>query len=590
MGRIFSFGERFKVPNNARDTATQAQSGSVVNGYDPALPANGGDTNYHMQQTNWTQFDGRRMFTFLEDFYFRIYLFPPELDYGTFSQDTTLNMRIWNAYFGNTVFVSSIPALGDEVTMGGEALPATFTGLEVKVFPFTAEGDGETILSDVFTLTFDTDNFADDVFFVPVSGFRVPVLTDLVWPFEPNWAGRYTMEYEFSTDIITSANGREQRRQIRQTPRKSFEFSVGPFRSEDRREFTRLLTANQGGRFYVPELTRYVETTTPIDPEGIIVEVDEVPWWLSQTDAYVILQHGTQLSLRKINYVGSSSNSEDMTVFFKSDDNFSWPVGTRIYPAISSWMADEISAIAHTNFNWTATMRFLGLPGLEPKEPLPLPPHVYNERELFLTKPNYARPPDVAQTQTTSFIDYGFGRMQRNVDFDYQQQRWSMTYLGRNFEDAEKLRQFFFRCGGRAREFYMPTWSDDIIVRDDIIASDNRIAIDGIEFASVYADDPVRFGAGVVILLFDGTVIYRQIADIYAEPDSNDAVTSYVEFTELINADIDVIDIDRVCWVPLWRHATDTLTVEWHTRETCEMSFTLQMQPWFPPDDLGSNS
>jgi hypothetical protein len=47
---------------------------------------------------------------------------------------------------------------------------------------------------------------------------------------------------------------------------------------------------------------------------------------------------------------------------------------------------------------------------------------------------------------------------------------------------------------------------------------------------------------------------------------------------------------DQVCWVPLWRHATDTMTVQWLTNEVCTVAFTMQTQPWVADDSEDSNS
>lgn len=590
-GAIQPLMETFSTPGNAAPGAAgSVQPGPRDHGYDIASAVYGPDQNIFMEQTSWSLHQGNRLFTFLDDFYFRIYAIPTEIAYGTFSADTTKQIRLWNAYFGEAVLTTVTPAIGTEVAFDQQgSLPISFGALEIKIVSFTADGEGDTVLADNFLLSFTVDSAFDDVS-LDVSGFRVPVLTDIVFPFPPNWDENVEIEYEFKTDIIRSANGREQRRQLRQTPRKSFRFSIA-MQNTDRLEYRRLVTANQRGRFFVPELTRFVTTVSDMAAEAIVVDVDQTPpWWLAEHDNYVILGYQGRYSLRRIDLAGSDSNSEPTTIYFKSDDNYEWPAGTRIYPAISSYMSDEISGQLLTNYVQTVDLRFLALPGLEAIETVPAAETFFDGRELWLKKPNWAEPPAIQDLHPTVFLDAGVGRIGREVDQDFQSMRLALSYTGRNFEEAEELRHFMMRCAGQCREFFMPTWQKDIIAAQGWISGDDQIIVDGIGFASVYADDPVRNGAGVAIILLDGTIIYKQVEDIFADTDSTGAF-SVIQLTETMGQDIDLEDVDKICWVPLWRFSTDTFTYTWLTNSVCETNFVVHTQPWQRKDgDASSNS
>lgn len=586
VGAIQPLMEAFTTPGSAAPGVSGAvQPGVRVHAQDLEQEIAGPDTNYFMIQTLWETRQGERQFTFLEDFYFRVYLIPSELAYGTFSADTTLSVRVWNAYFDDAVLNSVVASIGDEVAFDGTT-PISFGALEYKTITFTADGEGETVLSDQFTLSFDLG----DVLTLDVTGFRVPVLTDIVWEWRPNWDESYTIEYEFKTDVVRSANGREQRIQYRQTPRKTLKFDVALTRHQ-RREYQRVMTANQRGRFFVPEMTRYVTTTSVIPAEGIEVYVDQTaPWWLTEHDNYVILYDGENFSLRRIDFQGEDSNSNPV-IRFKSDDAFEWPIGTKIFPALSCYIADDTQGNMLTNTVQTVSPQFFVRPGTPAVEPATSPLYTFDNRELWLEKPNWADPPTTTDYHPTIFIDFGIGRVDRIADQDFQQQRLVLNYTGRDFAQSEMLREFFFRCAGQCREFYMPTWQYDIEAAQGWISGDDVIVVDGVDFAAVYADDPVRFGAGVALILNDGTIIYKQIESIFGEVDSNGDGQSIIQLTETMGQDIDLEDVEKICWVPLWRMATDTATFEFLTDEVCQVSFTVQTQPWQTKDgDDQSNS
>jgi len=589
LGVILPLHERFTYPNNeATGVPGLVLPGLITHAWDAGeddIDA-GHDTDFHMQQTSWELKDGLRQYSMIDDFYFRIYINVETLAFGTFSADKTISIRIWNAYFGDTTLETVTPDFGDEVVFDqASGLPTNFRGLEYKFFSFTAEGDGGTVLSDLFTLTFDTDNFADDTFFLPVTGFRVPALTDLVWEFKPQWSQPYEIEYEFKTNIITSANGAEQRIRDRQTPRKTITQPVA-LRGVSRSELNRVVVANQGGVFYVPERTRYATTAADMPAEAIVsVLEEEPPWWLKEEDNYVILEHRDQISLRKVGpYTGTESNSDEFSVNYKSDDEFAWPAGTKIYPALRMWMADEISGTYLTNAVATYTAKFLAVPGFEAAEPASSPSVFFDQREVFLRKPNWAEGAQAINAQPTVFIDFGVGRVNRLQDVEHHTQRVTLSYVGRNQEDADELRKFFFRCAGRCHEFFMPTWCDDIPLAHGFDEFDTRIGIDGLDFAVAWVQDAVRSSAGVAIVLNNGTVLYRRISDITGE-----SGFSYIEFFEPMGVTADLDEIAYVCWMPLWRMSTDTLTIRWETSDVATMALTMETLPYNGPDD-DSNS
>jgi len=578
--------ETFTTPGSAATgVAGAVQPGARTHAQELESGITGPDTNYFMVQTLWEQRTGERQFTFLDDFYFRIYLIPNELAYGTFAADTTIQVRVWNAYFDDAVLNTVTPAFGTEVAYDG-TVPVAFGALQIQTLSFTADGEGETVLSDSFTLSFDLG----DILELDVTGFRVPQLTDQVWEYKPNWAASYNIEYAFLTEVITSANGREQRIQYRQTPRMQVEFEVALTRLE-RREYQRLMVGNQRGRFFVPEITRYVTTSAVMPAETLEAYIDgDIPWWLAENNAYVILHDGTNWSLRRVDFETEDSNSAPL-VRFKSDDEIEWPVGTKIYPALSCFIADETSGNMLTNTVQTVTPRFFVRPGTQAVEPATSPLQTFDSRELWLEKPNWADPPQTVDYHPTVFINFEVGRVDRIADVDFQQKRLVLNYTGRDFAQSEMLREFFFRCAGQCREFYMPTWEYDIDAAQGWVSGDDIIVVDGVEFAGTYADDPVRFGAGVALVLLDGTIVYKQIADIFAEVDSNGDGQSIIQLTETMGQDIDLEDVEKICWVPLWRFATDQCSFEFLTDEVCQVAFTVQTQPWSAKDgDDQSNS
>jgi len=190
------------------------------------------------------------------------------------------------------------------------------------------------------------------------------------------------------------------------------------------------------------------------------------------------------------------------------------------------------------------------------------------------------------QVKPTVRLDVGVGRMDRIEDANHQRMRINLTYTAKTHDAADVILDFFLRRGGRCREFFMPTWEDDIVLTNALDSADTRLEIDGVDFAAFWTQDRVRDMAGVAIVPRSGDVIFRKITDIAAE-----SGISYIEVDQAIGVDMSLDDILYICWVPLWRLSSDTLTQRWVTNGVCQMALTMETLPYnAPDDDSNSNS
>jgi len=549
----------------------------------PAL-VHGNEADIHAHMTNQRYVQGSRIQTFFEDFYFRIYLIPPNLEFGTITADKTITMTIWNSYLTPVQFTSSTPIFGDSVHQGGPALPFNFGALQQVGFPFTADKEGETILSDGFTFVFDNG----DIKFVQVSGFRQPPPADLIFPFPPNWASGFEIGYEFKTAIIESEHGDEQRRQLRQTPRKNYGYTVHLQNNAHRLQYNSLMKKNQSQRFYIPELPRWTTLAGPLNETELVVQLSSVPYWVTP-DAYVMLNYNGRYAMRRVDFLGSDSNSETDIVTFVDADDFVWPAGTKVHPAIVCWVGDEVTAQRVTNWVHTVSMRFDSVPGEEVAPPIVPAPLTFDGRELWDRKPNWAEPMDATKVWITQKQDYEVGRALRHVNINFGKDRFVFNYVGRTVADADLLKQFFHRNAGRCREFYMSTWQPDIFPQFGWTADENLIQIEGGDFAATYGEDRTR--SAISVLLDDGTTHMCVIDRIFADLDSNGVATSFIQFLEPLGFDVlDLMDVDKISWVSLWRMSSDEMLETWLTDSVCNVSFTFEELPRNRPDIDDSNS
>ena len=100
-----------------------------------------------------------------------------------------------------------------------------------------------------------------------------------LFPFGPSLKrAPYEVTREYRTEIIVSRSGKEQRRALRQTPRKRIEY-LSSLCDENVRAFDRAMVNAQRIPVSIPERVRFVKFADGLPPGFGALTIDPVPSW-----------------------------------------------------------------------------------------------------------------------------------------------------------------------------------------------------------------------------------------------------------------------------------------------------------------------
>lgn len=496
-----------------------------------------------------------RIRTYYEDYYNRIYIVPPTLELGTITGDTTTEVLVWNTYRVDVELDAfSIPT--SEISISGLVSGDVIKPMRVDPFLVQVDGEGQPTLDATIGFTFTNTEYKTLV----VTGVRARLFDH-----KHNWQSPLEMEYAWLTEIITSRSGREQRRALRQRPRRSIGHTV-LVTTDNRRKLARDIQSWHQRTFIYPDRTQYQRSTAELAQGSAILELDTVPYWVVP-EAFIIMENNDAISQLSV----ASVSGTTVTLLSPSDKTF--PSGTKVMPALTTRIAKEAELRQATNEAATAVIDLNVTPGTEIARVLPAPDVEYNGREVFLHKPDWAAPPSMNYQSALETLDYRIGKESyfSPVDFETRVQR--ATFRGMNAVKAKAIVDFLYRMRGRQREFYMPSWTNDIIVDADIPATSNFIRVVGGEYAQDFNGDTVN--NNVYMLLQDGSYLLRNVRQVTEYVDGGVTYSS-IEFVEEFDDPLTVADIKMVCWMPVWRLASDNVTVSWTLDNLA--SATLSMQ------------
>lgn len=500
------------------------------------------------------------LLTFFDDFYNRVYVEPLFIDFGSISGESSVVTRVWNAYYRQSVTLDSIsfdPGIG--LTVTGLVPPKEFKPLQQISYSVKALEDGPASFDSTILWSFDLPWSYSQ----PVRGTRAKL-----WLLEPNWppAGKnYTLTYSFKTEIIASRAGREQRIALRTTPRREVAYRV-LLRREALVAFNDLMRDWQQRSFVMPELPRFAVSSGAMAVGSTDLAFDTLPGW-AVIDGQVVLENNGNMEVRQIDSVAGN------TVTFKTASTSHWPAGTRMFYGMVGFMSPRLSTPRETNYHAQLDLEFGIAPVSDPYIAPPAPAVTLSGREVFLKRPNWANQVGATIEHDVELLDYDRGPVARFVPVAFPRETRQLTFLGRNFAEAEEIREFFYRMKGQQGEFYMPTWEYDFRPKVPAQVGSTNMRIAGLDFANVYGDSTVY--RAIFVLMKSGDLLLRKVNTIQQVVDG-DGSDTFINVTEAWDREISVDNIVMCGWLPAWRLSSDILTIEWLTNSVAQAQITMQ--------------
>lgn len=386
-----------------------------------------------------------------------------------------------------------------------------------------------------------------------------------LWPFGPNIRrSPYIVTREFRTEIITSRSGKEQRRAMRNTPRKRIEYITA--RTEEcLRAFDHSMVSAQRTLLAIPERVRFELLPFGIISSSADVIMDSVPEWIV-VGAKLVLVYGDRYAKRTVSVIVGT------TVTFDEFDAEAWPVNTRIHPALEGYLVSEIESpnIAKRGV-YEISVSFEVDPGTEEPELEGIATTTLLGREVLLVRPDSWTPINIINLQEgAGVVDYGFGRTKSFFPIAFATRTFQGQYTPCDYDKAEILRKFFARMKGMRGEFHMPTWTPDMIPAFGIGALANALIVEGTETYNTFVGSTTHKAIG--IRLKTGVWLVKKINSMgIVSGNTNFVVSSAWGTTAAIS------EIDMICWLPVWRFGSDILSMSWPFEDIAQLSFAFRM-------------
>lgn len=426
-----------------------------------------------------------------------------------------------------------------------------------------------------------------------------------MWPLQPNWKDGMTESFEFSTQIITAASGKEQRLSRRTKPRRALSMRHTLTTADEAAQYQAILRKRQWRPMLVPQWHMASRTLVAGKVGDTTLTLDKAPpaTWGAVKALYLVSGDDRQL-LNVLRVSGATVMLRDSLTFpvprgsdvmpvqyglLNNDLSSSRAISTTIeaqvgftilpqtdsftVPAVSSYN-DLIAFIAEQGHRWAKYIRRAAAldPAVWPTWP-PMPSN-YTTRMAFelngdtrmviTRKPNWVSAVTVADTWQYDLVDYYNSAVTPGYAENAGRRTFQAQWTAFTYDEVIDILAVFYALRGAQVACWVPSWSHDLTVAADMPAPNQlRVERNAVIDEEILLDDP---SIALMIETFDGRMYCAAAASVTTSA----GVSTITLDRELFSA-LKKTDIMRISLMYRVRQASDSVELTWHARGIAEL-------------------
>lgn len=426
-----------------------------------------------------------------------------------------------------------------------------------------------------------------------------------MWPLPPNWKDGMTESFEFSTQIITAASGKEQRLSRRTKPRRALSMRHTLTTADEAAQYQAIIRKRQWRPMLVPQWHMASRTLVAGKVGDTTLTMDKAPpaTWGAVKALYLVSGDDRQL-LNVLRVSGSTVMLRDSLMFpvprgsdvmpvqygmLNNDLSSSRAISTTIeaqvgftilpqtdsftVPAVSSYN-DLIAFIAEQGHRWAKYIRRAAVlnPAVWPTWP-PMPSN-YTTRMTFerngdtrmviTRKPNWVSAVTVADAWTYDLIDYYNSAVTPGYAENAGRRTFQAQWTAFTYDEVIDILAVFYALRGSQVACWVPSWSHDLTVAADMPAPNQlRVEQNAVIDEEILLDDP---SIALMIETFDGRMYCAAANSVTTSAGVSTIILDRGLFSALKKA-----DIMRISLMYRVRQASDSVELTWHARGIAEL-------------------
>lgn len=506
---------------------------------------------------------GQRVEAFGGQLFEKIIVLPRVRALGFVLTATQFPVEVWNTFRDSNQLLQSIAVTGN----GGLTLtdpfgePLIFPAMDSYIYQATIPSQGAAQIDEVVSFTFLGGLAGASMH---VTGSRITVFS-----VAPDWNEGIDETTEYLTDILRAYSDNEQRRGLRQLPRRALRYRALTLNARDAAGMESLVWGWQNQPYGVPwwQDAQPLLSDIAIGATVIPVVTDDRQFAAGGLIAIWV----DEFTFEALSILSVAPTAVTVT----SPTQFAWKGGpqTRVMPIFLCRLPDSVSVSRFSSEIDHIDLSFLG----EAAQAAPAPatsPTQFKGFDVLEIAPNWEKSPlKRSYKRSMVTIDPKVGPIQV-ID------KGGSAIVGQEFPwwldthpTITAFRAFIGRRFGQLVPFWLPTWDQDLVLFQDVLSGDTGIRIKSEFYSRFFFPTPAR--RFVAFIPIDGSGnVYRKIT---AAADNGDGTENLV--LESPTGKNFGAGATMVSFLTLARLASDSVSIKWDSSEHAESVLSLQEVP-----------
>lgn len=506
---------------------------------------------------------GERVEVFGGQLFEKIIVIPRVKALGFVLSATQFAVEVWNAFRDKDQTLTSIAISG----VGGLTLtdpygiPLIFGALNSFIYQATVPGFGAAQIDQTVVFAFASGVTGADLHII---GSRITLFS-----VAPDWNEGMEETFEFLTDVLRAYSDNEQRRALRQLPRRAMRYRALTLNARDAAGMESLIWGWQNQPYGVPWWPDAQPLLADIGIGSFAIPVDTADRQFAAGGLVAIWKDEYTFEALSILTVAAHS------VTISSPTQFAWKAGpgTRIIPILLCRLPSSVSVSRHSSEIDQVDLDFIG----EASQPAPTPtssPTQFKGFDVLEIAPNWEKSPlKRSYKRSMVTIDPKVGPIQV-ID------KGGTALVGQEFPwwldthpNVTAFRAFMLRRFGQLNPFWLPTWDQDLVLFQDVLSTDTGIRIKSEFYTRFFFPTPAR--RFIAFIPIDGSGnVYGKITGSADNGDGTENLTLEAPPGKNFSKSSTMIS-----FLTLARLAEDRISIRWDSSEHAESILSLQEVP-----------
>lgn len=472
--------------------------------------------------------------SYFDVFYNRIHVTPSEIDLGNVVGSQEFEVYVWNAHFIKKR-LNAISGIGEGILVEGQQAPYIVKPLQELSYKITVTPDGSSVIDDHIIWDFN-----DETPTLHIKGDRI-----VAFSFMPDWSESITERLEWSTDILTSETGVEQRSSLYAAPRRYLNANF--YLYENERQLFNNMASWHAKSWAVPLWFYLQQIKQPLKSGDTVIYCDTQNIEFKDSGLAFLYKDLNSYEIAEISTVKA-----DQLILKRPLQN-AWSQGTRLYPAIAAMLSNVPSLKRRTDTLQQTSIEFRSteVSSFDKQAPSVL----YQNYPVFDLKPEESEDLTSEYQQILATLDNKMA-LPRVTDmagkrFYVQSYRWlAMGRVAR-----AKYRALIYFLNGQQKALWIPSHADDLTVVDIVNPTDPALIINHCGYSRYAQNDTDK--KHLYIVLTDGTIFCREVMGSF-----NEGKTERLLLNEPLGRQLKPKQIARISYMRFCRLASDTVEIK----------------------------